>query len=582
MGVSLQEAEQSVLGTDHAAAGAAVARKWNLPAVLLNAIEHHHQPLGLSADVDVPIQKTVAIVHVADMLADKFEIGRGIESAPETVDEEVWQLLEIDLDSCRELLDSVLEEVNTFCRIFEVRGRSKRSAARPQPQLNDPSGAQNGSRASAASPPVQSASASEPMHPMMVQFARFTEAGKQLALLAGLEDLLPNIAAQAMNLLSADAAHVLIPQTDALIVVGAAGFTYLKDKQLPVDGSLAGWVFKVGEKSVVSNIERTQPCWEKKFFTVAGFRAHLIVPLEWAGKRLAVLCIHHRQERAWSPQEISLIDMFVGLAAVALENARLYQEAEHRANALEGLNKQLAEALHVKSRFLTTVSHELRSPLTVITGYANLIAEETFGPLPAKMSEPVDKIIKHGNGLMSLINYILEVSEMDAGSFTLHRDCFDLRELLDDVSILATGLLGNKQVIFETDYEPSFSPIVTDRKRLRQILGHLLDNAAKFTREGKIVLRARIIEGEWEIVVEDTGIGIDAEQQKIIFDGFRQVEQEDNRRFEGMGLGLYLARRLTDLLGGTIAVESRIGEGTRFCVRMPRGEISPSAVDAAH
>jgi signal transduction histidine kinase len=90
------------------------------------------------------------------------------------------------------------------------------------------------------------------------------------------------------------------------------------------------------------------------------------------------------------------------------------------------------------------------------------------------------------------------------------------------------------------------------------------------------------MEGGFEIVVEDTGIGIDPEQQKIIFDGFRQVEQEDNRRFEGIGLGLYLARRLTDLLGGTISVESRIGEGTRFCVRLPCGEVSASDVHAAH
>ena len=290
-GISLQEAERCVLDTDHAAAGAAVARKWNLPAVLLNAIEHHHRPLALPADIDVSIQRTVAIVHVADMLADAFEIGRGIESAPEMIDQEVWQLLEIDLDSCKELFDGVLEEVNTFRRIFDVRGRSKKSAVWPGPQLNSPSGAPSGPGAGDASPRIQPASASQPLHPMMIPFARFMEAGKQLALLAGLEDLLPKIAAQAMNLLSADAAHVLIPQSDALTVAGAAGLTYLKDKQLPVDGSLAGWVFKVGEKRIVTDIEKTQPCWEKKFFTVAGFRAHLIIPVEWAGKRLAVLSV---------------------------------------------------------------------------------------------------------------------------------------------------------------------------------------------------------------------------------------------------------------------------------------------------
>ena len=572
-GISLLDAEQGHLGIDHAAAGAAVARKWNLPPVLLQTIEFHHQPFSLPDDTENSIRKTVAIIHVADSLAETFQIGRGIEVDLDSFDEEIWKFLGIEKESCKEIFESVLAEINEFRSVFDLSAGGKRSVRAIQSLANG-----SGDRAvqtviRKTPTPLQRLTADPATTDQTADFGRFIEAGKKLALLAGLDELFPNIANQAMTLMAADAAHILMPEGEALVVAGTAGLTYLKDKHAPMERSLAGWVARMGEMMVVPSIEKASASWEKDFFMALGFRSHLFLPVEWAGRRLAVLCVHSRAERKWTVQEISLLDTFVGLVAVALENARLYREAEDKAKTLEGLNQQLQSALYVKTRFLATVSHELRSPLFVITGYANLIKDQMFGPVASGIDDVLDKITKQANALISLITYILEISQMDAGTFTLHQQPLELRELLEDVSGDMVRLIGSKSILYETDCAKNLHPIVTDRERLRQILGHLLDNAVKFTQEGRIILRAHPVGGGVEIVVEDTGIGIDPEQQKIIFDGFRQVEEDDNRRYDGLGLGLYLSRRIVELLGGHITVESQTGTGSRFRVWLPYGEI---------
>jgi signal transduction histidine kinase len=130
-------------------------------------------------------------------------------------------------------------------------------------------------------------------------------------------------------------------------------------------------------------------------------------------------------------------------------------------------------------------------------------------------------------------------------------------------------MIGHKPIQLETDYAGVRGWVFTDPDRLKQVLIHVLDNAVKFTDEGKIVLGGRAENGFLNICVEDTGIGIDVEHQKFIFDGFHQVDNDDARRYEGVGIGLYLARRFLELLGGEIRVESAPGSGSRFKIRLP-------------
>lgn len=567
--VALGEAERQILGIDHATAGALVARKWHLPAVLMHTIEFHHFPFSLPEQVSDSHRKTVAIVHVADVLSDGFQIGRGVESDPGALNEEIWSFLGLDIEACQALLGPVLGEVNEFRNLFDISAGARKAMGRIRPQESNRRPTETVVRKSAASA-VEETTASIGGNPLAADFGRIIEAGKQLALLAGMDELYPNIATQAMALTNANAAHVLIPSPGGFVVVGAAGVASLKDQTIPLNGSLTGWVAKMNEMMAIPDIVLTaQTSWEKAFFVKAGFRAHLFFPVEWAGRRLAVLCVHTRRLRQWTAQEISLLNTFVGLAAVALENARLYQETEDRAKTLAEVNHKLEQALRIKTSFLARITHELRSPLFVITGYAGLIAEQMFGPVAPGMVEALQKIDKQAHGLITLITAILDIAQMDSGTFELHHGRFDFTKLLDEACDGMAQLLGDKQILFEGEYDRNPSLIVSDRERVKQVLGHLLDNAAKFTRQGKILLRATVVPGGIEMVVEDTGIGIDPENQKIIFDGFRQVEEEDNRRYEGLGVGLYLSRRILELLGGTIAVESTADEGSRFRVWIP-------------
>jgi len=263
------------------------------------------------------------------------------------------------------------------------------------------------------------------------------------------------------------------------------------------------------------------------------------------------------------------VQAFCGFVAVVLENAGLYREAEERAKALENLNQELHLALNVKTRFIGKVSHELRSPLCVILGYANLLAEHTFGPLVPDAARSVERILGQANGLLTILTYMLEVSQLDAGKLTVQHGAVDIKNLLDEVAAQAPRLIGDKPVEFVTDYGACTGNIITDPDRLVQILIHLLGNAAKFTEAGKIILSARVENKRLEIAIADTGIGIDVEHQKMIFEGFRQVDENDTRRYEGMGIGLYLVSRFLALLGGAVAVDSKLGEGAKFTVRLP-------------
>ena len=568
--IDLLSAERRFFDTDHAEAGAKVAAKWNLPTVLIDTIKYHHCPLALPAEIDPAAAKTIALIHVADALSDHFQIGRGLELDARSIDAEVWRLLGLDLGVCQDLLGVVLGEVSEFrsmCNLFTPEKKTPVSAP-PTPVMVQPATVEAKKTAPTPARPAPVSPAAAPKS-AVPDVGRLMDGIKQLALLAGIDDLCPNIAEQARALLDADAACIIFPHGNDLDVVGAAGLRQLMGKRFPFEQSLAGWVAKMGEMMVIANIERAAASWEKDLFSAAGYRSHLFLPIDWAGKRLAVLSIHSRAERSWSTEQISLIHAFCGFVAVVLENSALYREAEERAKASEELNQELQHALNVKTRFLGKLSHELRSPLCVIMGYANLIADETFGPTPSKIGDSVQRILSQANALLTVLTYMLEVSQLDAGKLSVRHGPVGIKDILDEVAAETVRLIGDKPIEFHADYADCQGQILTDPVRLVEVLIQVLGNAAKFTDEGKIILRAWVENKLLKISVNDSGIGIAAEQQKIIFEGFRQVDENDTRRYEGMGIGLYLARRLLALLGGEISVESQLGVGSTFTIQLP-------------
>jgi signal transduction histidine kinase/FixJ family two-component response regulator len=244
------------------------------------------------------------------------------------------------------------------------------------------------------------------------------------------------------------------------------------------------------------------------------------------------------------------------LASLALENARLVEE--------------LASASRLKSEFVANVSHELRTPLNIITGYGDLLLDGTFGALAAEQLDAVRRIGDSARGLVTLIEAVLDVSRVDAGTVPLQVREVSLAELLADVATELLQQRARPAVAFACEV-PAHLPLVrTDAQKLALALKNVIDNAFKFTREGQVTVAARACDGGVEIVVSDTGIGIAPAAVPIIFEPFRQVDGSTTRAYGGLGLGLYITRRLLDALGGTIDVRSRVGHGSVFRIWVPQ------------
>jgi len=230
-----------------------------------------------------------------------------------------------------------------------------------------------------------------------------------------------------------------------------------------------------------------------------------------------------------------------------------------------------AEAASVaKSRFLANMSHELRTPLNGILGYAELVREQLDdGERPD--GADVDRIHAAGVHLLALIDDILDLARVEAGEMAIVSEPFRLGGVLDAVVAVtepACKVQGNELVL---DVDPSIDTVQGDERRLSQVLMNLLSNATKFTKNGVIRLEARSVAGMLELRVSDTGVGIARQNVPRLFRAFSQVHGEAPGTFGGTGLGLALSRTLTESMGGTIAIDSELGEGTTFTVRLPLG-----------
>lgn len=227
------------------------------------------------------------------------------------------------------------------------------------------------------------------------------------------------------------------------------------------------------------------------------------------------------------------------------------------------------QANRAKSQFLANMSHELRTPLNAIINFTRIIATGARGPVNSAQIDYLQRVRHGGEHLLGLINDILDLAKIEAGRIELHEESINVGELLQSVMATASGLLKDKPVELRQAIAPNLPPLFADRTRVRQILLNLLSNAAKFTAWGSITVHAVQTDGAIEISVVDTGIGIAPEHLTTIFEEFRQIDGESSRRYEGTGLGLAICRRLAELHGGRLSVESILHIGSTFIVRLP-------------
>jgi len=315
-----------------------------------------------------------------------------------------------------------------------------------------------------------------------------------------------------------------------------------------------------------------------------GIRAYFITPLLVHGELIGALHLEATTPHAFTAQDIDTAAEVGALLAVAIRQARLYRALQQRADELAQATREAQEARaaaeaanQTKSIFLANMSHELRTPLNAILGFAQLLdQDETLQP---QQHENLAIILRSGEHLLTLINDILEFSKMEAGHITLQLQPCDLYRLLDGLEDMFRIRAEQKGLTLACERDPATPRwIETDEGKLRQILINLLSNAVKYTSTGGVTLYTTYDEEHLICVITDTGPGIPTEEQVEIFEPFLQTTNGQTVR-EGSGLGLPISHRFSALLGGTLTVESVVGRGSTFRLRIPVVPIAAPIVE---
>jgi PAS domain S-box-containing protein len=230
------------------------------------------------------------------------------------------------------------------------------------------------------------------------------------------------------------------------------------------------------------------------------------------------------------------------------------------------------EASRAKSMFLANMSHELRTPLNAIIGYAEILQEEAAELTPEQLVKDLKKIQTAGRQLLGLISDVLDLSKIEAGRMELEREPYDLGTLVSETVEAFQPLMAGRHNALEVAVEPSLPMLVGDPGKVRQCLLNLLSNAHKFTEHGRVDVSVTLEGAMAHVTVADTGIGMTPEQLARLFQEFVQADASTTRRYGGTGLGLALTRRLCRLMGGDVTVDSSLGKGTTFTLRLPLAE----------
>jgi len=333
----------------------------------------------------------------------------------------------------------------------------------------------------------------------------------------------------------------------------------------PERGSMNGRTLLEGKVLHVADVLADPDYTFTEAQRLGGYRTILGIPMLREGKPIGVLTLTRKEVRPFTEKQIELVSTFADQAAIAIENVRLFDEIQEK-------NRQLQQASEHKSQFVSSVSHELRTPLNAIIGLTEMMVKNAARFGTEKAQEPLQRVNRAGTHLLGLINQVLDLSKIEAGKLELNPQTVQLAPLIKDVIDTAGQLAEqNKNRLF-VDAQENLGALTVDPMRLRQILLNLLSNACKFTKQGEVALRVRkTVDGRnWiEFAVADTGIGMTPEQQAKLFEEFTQADSTTAQRYGGTGLGLAITRKLAHMMGGDVTVQSALGKGSTFTVRLP-------------
>jgi signal transduction histidine kinase len=295
------------------------------------------------------------------------------------------------------------------------------------------------------------------------------------------------------------------------------------------------------------------------------FGAEICLPLFVGDRLYGVINVSSRKKGSYDDETIDLLKLMGVQFAIAIHNANLYQ-------AIVKQNLKLQETSKFKTQLLANVSHELRTPLTSIIGLSELMAEGGDGEVNVEQIKHLSIIRQSGVRLLDTVTAMVDLSKLEVDRVFLDVQKLNLAKI---VSKVAQELKPNENTSIEIKIGDATPGVYGDENRLRQIVKNLLDNAVKFTKRGKISIEAEKCGEMLKISVKDTGIGIDREKQKEIFEGFSQVDGSSTREHEGLGLGLTISKKLVELHGGRMWLQSRPGKGSSFNFTLP---LRPAAI----
>ena len=385
--------------------------------------------------------------------------------------------------------------------------------------------------------------------------------------------LLRQLTERALTLLHVDHVLVRLMEKDRILrTVALAGEGAERHRQSTAGSGRgrSGWVLENRKPLAIKDISQDSAFGPGNIMRELGVKGYLCLPLiSREQKAIGVLIAFSLAPREFTPEEISLAQQLAAGAAIAIENARLFEEVQKK-------SQELGEAFRTKSEFLNTMAHELRIPLNVIIGNTQLLEDGFYGPLAKKSRGAAAAVGKSARDLLHLLNEILDLARLEAKRVPLHIEEFPLREVIDDLNSSFVPLAKGKGLDLKVQMDSAMPALKSDRSKLTEVLQNLLANAVKYTDRGEVELRVcypavgGVNGGGWiSFAVRDTGIGIQEESLPHLFEPFYIADGVDRKKYPGTGLGLSIVSNIVGLLKGKIQVESELGKGSTFTVALP-------------
>ena len=345
----------------------------------------------------------------------------------------------------------------------------------------------------------------------------------------------------------------------------------LRGINIHLNETLVGRAAREGRPIGIADIGAVERDAHLRLLYEDGWRSVLAVPVLGDGRIIGVMVVRRRTPGDFPDEILDFMQTFASQSALAVSNARLYEELEHK-------GAELAVASQHKSDFLASMSHELRTPLNAVIGFSDVLLERMFGDLNERQEEYLHDILSSGKHLLELLNEILDLSKVEAGRMELELSVFSIRSVTEHALALVRERAALHSIAISAEIDPSLDLITSDELRFKQVMLNLLSNAVKFTPDGGHVAVLVCHDGQQlSVRVTDDGVGVPPEERERIFESFQQGRRGASRE-EGTGLGLTLCRRIVTLMGGSMTLESKVGVGSTFGFDIPiREAASPMA-----